>query len=125
MALASRGLTIAGVYGLVVLLPLYALEAWIGVDDPPPITHPEFYYGFVGVAAAWQVAFLLIGRSGAAPADDAPADPREARVRARRRRPLPGGRVTGMPLATGLVDLLWAGAFAAARARTPAARGTP
>lgn len=26
----------------------------------PPVAHPEFYYGFVGVALAWQVAFLII-----------------------------------------------------------------
>ena len=24
------------------------------------MTHPEFYYGFVGVVIAWQVAFLII-----------------------------------------------------------------
>jgi hypothetical protein len=28
--------------------------------QPPPITHPEFYYGFLGVTLAWQVAFLVI-----------------------------------------------------------------
>ena len=31
---------------------------------PPPLTHPEFYYGFVGVALAWQLLFLL-DRAGA------------------------------------------------------------
>jgi hypothetical protein len=34
----------------------------IGRADPPVITHPGFYYGFVGVALAWQVAFLVIAR---------------------------------------------------------------
>src|SRR5262249_42418526 len=29
--------------------------------DPPPINRPEFYYAFVGVCLAWQVAFLIIG----------------------------------------------------------------
>jgi hypothetical protein len=29
--------------------------------NPPPITHPEFYFGFVGVALAWQFAFFGIG----------------------------------------------------------------
>ena len=53
---------IAGVYGLLVLLPQYFLEARIGQDDPPPITHPEYFYGFVGVGVAWQVAFLVIGQ---------------------------------------------------------------
>ena len=51
---------VAGIYGLLVLPPLYFLEAWIGADDPPPITHPEYYYGFVGVGVAWQIAFLVI-----------------------------------------------------------------
>jgi hypothetical protein len=32
----------------------------IGRNDPPPITHPGFFYGFVGLALAWQFAFLLI-----------------------------------------------------------------
>ena len=52
---------IAGVYGLLVLLPQYFLEQRIGRDAPPPITHPEYFYAFVGVAVAWQVAFLIIG----------------------------------------------------------------
>lgn len=34
----------------------------MGRQDPPPITHPGFYYGFVGVALAFQVVFALIGR---------------------------------------------------------------
>lgn len=51
---------IAGIYGLIVLLPQYALEDRIGRDDPPAITHPEYFYGFVGVAVSWQVAFLVI-----------------------------------------------------------------
>jgi hypothetical protein len=50
----------AGVYGIVVLLPQYFLEAQIGRDYPPPITHPEHFYGFVGLALVWQVVFLLI-----------------------------------------------------------------
>lgn len=50
----------AGAYGLLVLLPQYFLEQRTGRDYPPAITHPEFYYGFVGIAAAWQVLFLII-----------------------------------------------------------------
>ncbi len=50
----------AGIYGLIVLLPQYFMEQRIGHDYPPPITHPEHFYGFVGVAIAWQVAFLVI-----------------------------------------------------------------
>ena len=54
--------TVAGVYGILVLLPQYFLEEKTGLDNPPPINHPEYYYGFVGVALAWQVAFLIIAR---------------------------------------------------------------
>ena len=56
---------VAGVYGLLALLPMYALERQIGVDDPPAITHPEYFYGFIGVAVAWQLAFLVIGQDPA------------------------------------------------------------
>jgi hypothetical protein len=51
---------IAGVYGLLILPPHYFFEQAIGRAHPPPITHPEFFYGFLGVAIAWQVAFLVI-----------------------------------------------------------------
>ena len=62
MAFARRTFLIAGIYGLLVLLPMYFLEDRIGRDNPPPITHPEYFYGFLGVAVAWQVAFLIIAR---------------------------------------------------------------
>lgn len=52
----------AGIYGLLVLTPLYFLEGQIGRQTPPPITHPEFFYGFAGVGLAWQVVFLVIAR---------------------------------------------------------------
>lgn len=52
---------IAGVYGLLILSPFYFMEKQIGVDQPPPITHPEFFYGFLGCALAFQVVFLIIG----------------------------------------------------------------
>lgn len=51
---------VAGIYGLLILAPFYFMEEKIGIEDPPAITHPEFFYGFVGVALAWQVAFLVI-----------------------------------------------------------------
>lgn len=57
---ASRVFRIAGIYGLIALLPQYFLEERIAIDFPPAITHPEHFYGFVGVALAWQFAFLLI-----------------------------------------------------------------
>jgi hypothetical protein len=52
----------AGIYGLIALFPLYFLEDRLGRAFPPPLTHPENYYGFIGVALAWQLAFLAISR---------------------------------------------------------------
>ena len=54
---------VAGVYGLIVVLPLYFLEHKTGQDFPPPITHPEYYYGFVGLCVAWQLLFLMLSRN--------------------------------------------------------------
>jgi hypothetical protein len=50
----------ASVWGFLVLTPLYFLADRIGREYPPAINHPEFYYGFVGVALAWQIAFVVI-----------------------------------------------------------------
>jgi hypothetical protein len=36
------------------------MEGKMGRDFPPAITHPESYYGFIGVALAWQVLFFII-----------------------------------------------------------------
>lgn len=62
MQLARWIFWLAGVYGLAVVLPQYFLLEKIGRDAPPAVTHVEYFYGFVGVAAAWQIAFLIIGR---------------------------------------------------------------
>lgn len=62
MKFARRLFNIAGIYGLLVLVPQYFMEAKNGRDYPPPINHPEYYYGFVGVAIAWQVLFLILAR---------------------------------------------------------------
>jgi len=53
---------LAGIYGLLVLLPMYFTAEQFGEQNPPVVTHREFYYGFVGVAVAFQVLFLLIAR---------------------------------------------------------------
>jgi hypothetical protein len=62
MIFAKRVFFIAAVYGLIVLLPQYFLEAKTGRDFPPAITHPEYYYGFIGIAVAWQIVVLIISR---------------------------------------------------------------
>jgi hypothetical protein len=43
----------AAVYGALALLPMYLMP-------PPGLTHPVYYYGFVGVALAWQLAFWIV-----------------------------------------------------------------
>jgi hypothetical protein len=53
---------VAGVYGLIVLVPGFFGEKMLAEKMPPAITHPEFYYGFFGVGVAWQLAFLIISR---------------------------------------------------------------
>jgi hypothetical protein len=53
---------VAGLWGILVLTPLYFLFDRIGRDNPPPITHPGFFYGFVGAGLAWQVAFFFIAK---------------------------------------------------------------
>jgi hypothetical protein len=51
---------IAGIWGFLVLTPLYFMFDVIGRQDPPAITHPGFFYGFISVGLAWQIAFLFI-----------------------------------------------------------------
>jgi hypothetical protein len=53
---------IAAIWGVLIITPLYFMFDLIGRNDPPPITHPGFFYGFVGAALAWQIAFFLIAR---------------------------------------------------------------
>ena len=48
----------AAIYGVLALVPMYFQEAMLA----PALTHPEFYYGFIGVALAWQVLFLQLAR---------------------------------------------------------------
>ena len=62
MRFASRVFTGAGIWGLLVLTPLYFTFDLVGREYPPPITHPDLYYGFIGLAMAWQFGFLVIGR---------------------------------------------------------------
>ena len=55
----------AGVWGIVVLTPLYWLFDITGRHYAAPADYPHFFYGFVSVAMAWQVAFLIIGSNPA------------------------------------------------------------
>jgi hypothetical protein len=57
MRFARWVFVLAGLYGLIVSAALYVSERGL----QPPLTHPEFYYGFAGLCLAWQLLFLLIG----------------------------------------------------------------
>ena len=59
---ARRAFTIAAIYGVLVLIPQYFMEERLGRDFPPPITHPEHFYGFIGAALAFQVLFFIIAK---------------------------------------------------------------
>lgn len=55
----------AGIWGVAVLSPLYWLLDITGRRYAPPLDYPHFFFGFVSVAMAWQVAFLIIGSNPA------------------------------------------------------------
>jgi hypothetical protein len=62
ITIARRLFLSAGIYGVAVIAPLFFLEEQIGALDPPMVTHPEFYYGFVCAAFAWQIVYLMMWR---------------------------------------------------------------
>jgi hypothetical protein len=112
MTIARRVFLVAGIYGILVLLPQYFMEARVGRDFPPPITHPEHFYGFIGVALAWQVLFLLIASD--------PVRLRPAMIPAVLEKVTFGGacavlylqgRLSPYVLAAGMIDLLLAALF--------------
>jgi hypothetical protein len=117
---ARRVFRIAAVYGVLVLAPQYFMEERIGRDFPPPITHPEHFYGFVGVALAWQLLFLLIARD---PARYRAAMPVAVLEKLAFGGPAVAlylqGRLAAPVLAAGLIDLLFAALFVAAYRLTP------
>jgi hypothetical protein len=60
MKFAKAVFWIAGGWGVATLTPLFFMFGTIGRQDPPAITHAQFYYGLVGVGLAWQFAFFVI-----------------------------------------------------------------
>jgi hypothetical protein len=61
MRLARIVFTFAGVWGVAVLTPLYWLVDVTGRRYGAPSDYPQFFYGFLSVAMAWQIGFLVIG----------------------------------------------------------------
>jgi hypothetical protein len=45
------------------ITPLYFLVDLTGRQYAAPVDYPQFFYGFLSVAMAWQIAFLAIGSS--------------------------------------------------------------
>jgi hypothetical protein len=65
MRFAKVVFRVAGIWGIVVLTPLYFLVDLTGRRYGAPVDYPQFFYGFLSVAMAWQIAFLVIGSSPA------------------------------------------------------------
>ena len=65
MTFAKWVFTIAGIFGLLMITPLFFLEEQMAAMGGSPLSHPENYYGFVGVTFAWQLVYLVIGRDPA------------------------------------------------------------
>jgi len=123
MVFAKRVFLVAAVYGFLALLPQYFMEDKVGRDFPPPITHAENFYGFLGVALAWQVMFILISKD--------PVRYRPAMLVGMLEKVAFGlatvvlfvqGRLSPVVLGAGCVDLLFAGLFAVAFLRTEPAK---
>ena len=120
MLFARRLFLVAAGYGFLALVPQYFLLDRNGQDSPPAINHPEYYFGFIGVALAWQIGFVIIARD--------PVRYRRFMLPAIGEKVLFGipamilfalGRL-GIPMfAAGAVDLLLGLLFAVAYIRTP------
>ena len=65
MRFAKIVFRVAGIWGVLILTPLYFMFDVISRNDPPPITHPGFFYGFAGAGLAWQIAFFFIAKDPA------------------------------------------------------------
>jgi hypothetical protein len=61
MRFAKRVFTLAALYGLLAVPPMFFMERRYGLDHPPSIAHPEFYYGFAAVTLVWQLVYFTIG----------------------------------------------------------------
>ena len=117
---ARRVFTGAAIYGLLILPPQYLLENKIGRDSPPAITHPEYFYGFIGIAIAWQLAFLVVSRDPVRFRPlMIPAIVEKASFGAAAVALYLAGRLDGQMLGAGLIDLLLGALFVAAYLRTP------
>jgi hypothetical protein len=123
MIFARWTFLLGGIWGILVLSPLFFLENWIGAEDPPPITHPEYFYGFLAIGLVWQVVFLVIGYDPPRHRPVMiPSFLEKAGFAAACAALFAAGRVPAPVLAAGLLDLAWGVLFLIAYWRCPAAR---
>ena len=110
----------AGTLGLIELVPLYFAENTLSRAEPPALTHPEFYYGFIGVAVAWQLAFIVMASDPVRYRPMVPAALCEKFLYVASIYALyAAGRVHGLgSLLAATVDVVWLVLFAVASART-------
>jgi len=64
MTFAKWVFTIGGVWGVLIIAPMFFLEGSIAARTQP-FTHPDSYYGFLASTIAWQFGYLVIGRDPA------------------------------------------------------------
>jgi hypothetical protein len=64
MTFAKWVFTIGGIWGLLIITPLFLLEPQI-VAASRPFSHPDFFYGFLASTVMWQVGYLAIARDPA------------------------------------------------------------
>ena len=60
MKFAKWVFRIAGIWGLLILTPLFFGENNEKIVPLPPINHPEYFYGFLTVTLAFQILFFYI-----------------------------------------------------------------
>ena len=120
MRFAKWVFLLAGVSGILLVVPAYFLERQTSEDYPPPITHPEYYYGFFGVTLVWQFMFLVIATD--------PVRYRRAMLPAMLEKAsfaiaIPilyaAGRVAGVWIGFASMDATWLVLFVVAYLRTP------
>ena len=103
---------LGGWYGLLLVGPQYFGEKLIGRLFPPAVTHPEYYYGFVGAIVVWHLAFLVMAKD---PARYRALMPIAALEKAAFGVPVlvlfALGRVPLFPVIAALADLAWGALF--------------
>ena len=64
MTFAKWVFTLGGVWGVLIIAPLFFLESTLAAASTP-LSHPDIYYGFAASTLMWQVGYLAIGRDPA------------------------------------------------------------